>query len=598
MRFLITLARAYPGRSTLMLAALLLAGILEGISLSMLLPLLSIAVNGSPDGEAFPVSTPAAQSSSLERLVADTFATLGLTPTIGTLLAIIVIAIVLKSAMVLLAKRHVGYTAARIATDLRLALLRALLAARWEYYLGQPIGKFANAMATEAGRTAKGFQLGVVMIADFVQAVVYGCVAVMVSWQATVVALAIGAIILYLLKRFVRKARKAGNRQTDLLKSILELLTDLLQSIKPLKAMARENLADFLLEYKTNRLNKALQKQVFNKEVLKAFQEPLLIIFMSIGLYVALVHWSIGLTTVMVLAYLLARLVKQLNKVQERYQGMASFESAYWSLKESIQNAQEELEPATGSKKPALKNAVRLDNVSFAYRDQWVLRSASPSFPAGKITAIAGPSGSGKTTIVDLITGLLRPQEGEVWIDDLPLAQIDLKRWRRTIGYVPQETLLLHDTVLNNITLGDPALSENDAVEALRSAGGLEFVQSLPGGIQSVVGERGGKLSGGQRQRIAIARALVQKPTLLILDEATSALDPETEAAICETLSQLRGNLTMLVISHQQALVNIAQRVYRIKEGVVAAMDKQDGISSDAPEADGKNGQKLASGTV
>jgi ATP-binding cassette subfamily C protein len=91
-----------------------------------------------------------------------------------------------------------------------------------------------------------------------------------------------------------------------------------------------------------------------------------------------------------------------------------------------------------------------------------------------------------------------------------------------------------------------------------------------------VVGERGGKLSGGQRQRIAIARALVQKPTLLILDEATSALDPETEAAICETLSQLRGNLTMLVISHQQALVNIAQRIYRIKEGVVAAMEEQD----------------------
>jgi ATP-binding cassette subfamily C protein len=267
-------------------------------------------------------------------------------------------------------------------------------------------------------------------------------------------------------------------------------------------------------------------------------------------------------------------------------------------MKESIQNAQKELEPTAGGEKPGLKNAVRLDNVSFAYSDQWVLRSASPSFPVGKITAIAGPSGSGKTTIVDLITGLLRPQEGEVWIDDLPLAQIDVKRWRRMVGYVPQETLLLHDTVLNNITLGDPALSENDAAEALRSAGGLEFVQSLPRGVHSVVGERGGKLSGGQRQRIAIARALVQKPALLILDEATSALDPETEAAICETLSKLRGNLTMLVISHQPALVNIAHRIYRIKEGVVAAMEEQDGISSDGPEADGGNDQKLASGTV
>ena len=126
----------------------------------------------------------------------------------------------------------------------------------------------------------------------------------------------------------------------------------------------------------------------------------------------------------------------------------------------------------------------------------------------------------------------------------------------------------------------------------------LEFVQSLPQGIHSVVGERGGKLSGGQRQRIAIARALVQKPTLLILDEATSALDPETEAAICETLSQLRGNLTMLVISHQQALVNIAQRIYHIKEGGVVAMQDQDEISSSAPQVGGGNDQRLASGTV
>jgi ATP-binding cassette subfamily C protein len=151
---------------------------------------------------------------------------------------------------------------------------------------------------------------------------------------------------------------------------------------------------------------------------------------------------------------------------------------------------------------------------------------------------------------------------------------------------------------LNNIILGDPALNENDAVEALRCAGGLEFVESLPRGVHSVVGERGGKLSGGQRQRIAIARALVQKPALLILDEATSALDPETEAAICKTLSKLRGSLTMLIISHQPALANIAHRVYRIKEGVVAALEEQDGISSNATEVDGKSNQRRVSGSV
>ena len=114
-----------------------------------------------------------------------------------------------------------------------------------------------------------------------------------------------------------------------------------------------------------------------------------------------------------------------------------------------------------------------------------------------------------------------------------------------------QESILLHDSVFNNITLGDPKLSGEDAVNALRAAGAWEFVKEMPQEIQSTVGERGGKLSGGQRQRIAIARALVHRPKLLILDEATTGLDPESESAICDTLRQLRGELTLLAISHQ-----------------------------------------------
>ncbi|MBW1849955.1 MAG: ATP-binding cassette domain-containing protein [Deltaproteobacteria bacterium] len=125
------------------------------------------------------------------------------------------------------------------------------------------------------------------------------------------------------------------------------------------------------------------------------------------------------------------------------------------------------------------------------------------------------------------------------------------------IGYVPQETLLLHDTVKRNVTLGDPELREKDVENALRAAGAWDFVMTLSQGMHSTVGERGGKLSGGQRQRIAIARALVHKPVMLILDEATSGLDPESEESICDTLRQLRGKLTILAISHQPALVNL-----------------------------------------
>jgi ATP-binding cassette subfamily C protein len=167
---------------------------------------------------------------------------------------------------------------------------------------------------------------------------------------------------------------------------------------------------------------------------------------------------------------------------------------------------------------------------------------------------------------------LLRPQKGEVWIDNLPLAQIDLRSWRRMIGYVPQETLLLHDTVFINVALGDKDISAADVEQALRSAGAWKFVSALPKGVNSVVGERGHKLSGGQRQRIAIARALVHKPRLLILDEATTALDPENEAAICATLRGLRGEITILAISHQPAVLEVADRAYRLKKGAVVSV--------------------------
>jgi ATP-binding cassette subfamily C protein len=406
------------------------------------------------------------------------------------------------------------------------------------------------------------------MSALICEALVYTVVALLISWKATLVALAVGLIIAYLLKRLIRKAWRAGTRQTELLKSLIAHLTDTLISIKPLKAMARESRADALLAKNTNRLNRALQKQVLSKEGLKAVQEPLFVAFLAIGLYVVSAFLRFPLATVMVLVFLLSRIVKRVNKIQQEYQEMVVLESAYWSLKDTIREAEGAREPDLGSEDPSLDHAIRLDRVSFAYGEEWVLRDASLSFPSGLLTAIVGSSGIGKTTIADLLIGLIRPQQGEVLIDDLPLAKVDLKKWRKMIGYVPQETLLLHDSVLVNVTLGDPDLSVADAERALRAAEAWEFVAEMGQGIYSTVGERGSMLSGGQRQRIAIARALVHRPKLLILDEPTSALDPESEAAICETLGQLRGGgITILAISHQPTIMNVADRAYQLQDG-------------------------------
>ncbi len=315
----------------------------------------------------------------------------------------------LKSVLVLAANRQVGYTVARVATDLRLNFIRSLLAARWEYYLRQPVGALANSLATEATRGAESYLYGATVIALGIQATVYSIVALLVSWQATLIALTAGAVFVFLLNRLVHVSRRAGAKQTRLLRSLLARLSDNLQSVKPLKAMARENLANTLLEGDTKQLNRALQKDVFSKEALRALQEPMLAILIASGLYVALVQFGMSLASVMLLAFLLVRVLLYMSRMQREYQRMVTSESAYWSMQAAIEGAKSENENPPQGAVPVLQHAIRFENVGFRYRDAWILRNATLTIPAGGITAIVGPSGAGKTTVIDLVTALLRP---------------------------------------------------------------------------------------------------------------------------------------------------------------------------------------------
>ncbi|MFV0437944.1 MAG: ABC transporter ATP-binding protein [Desulfopila sp.] len=563
MQLILLFFQRYPLQSVFTVLAVLFAGIAEGFGLSMLVPLLTLAFDGSG------VMAPAESQSSLGRLVEQLFSAIGLTPSVGMLLFAFSLSILIKALLVLLANKRVGYMVAQLATDLRISLIHALFASRWEYYIHQPIGKFGNAFATEAKRAAEAYSFGIRVIADLVYALVYASIALVVAWQATLGTLAAGMIILYALRYLVTRAKAAGRNQTRIMKAVLALLTDTLQSIKPLRAMAQEDVAIRMLHGETESLNKALQNEVFSKEGLKALQEPLLTIFFSLVLYVTMVWYHVPLTTILVMMFMLVKIIKALQKAQTDYQSMGATESAYWSVQTLIDQTEKEREVITGTTIPSFTETIRVEDVGFSYKGHRVLDSVSLTIPKGAFVAIIGPSGAGKTTIVDLIIGLLIPQQGQVRLDTVPLEDIDLKAWRRTIGYVPQDTLLLHDSIFMNVTLGDPELTENDVERALRDAGAWDFVQGFADGMNTAVGERGSRLSGGQRQRITIARALVRRPQLLVLDEATSALDPASEAEICRTLRRLSGDLTILAISHQTALLDTADLAYRVANGTV-----------------------------
>lgn len=555
--FIARFARAYPGRTAMLVALLLMAGLAEGFGILTLLPLLELAFSTDRP----PSGISATIGGLLERA--------GIEPRIEVLLLVIVMGMVLKAAFHLLAMKQVGFTVARVATDLRLQLIRSLLDTRWSYFVAQPIGRFANAVGTEVNRASTAYRAICAIAAAGVQALVYAAIAMIVSWRMALFAIAAGALMVLLLSRLVEYSRAAGGSQTQLLKALSSRLTDVLHGIKPIKAMGREHHLQPLLERQTHGINEAQQRQVLASEGLRAAQEPLLVTFLAIALYFILRLGNQTFPAVMLMAFVFYRLAGRIALMQVEYQSIAVGESAFWSLQNTIDEAVDQREPAGAGLPPEFEGAIELVDVSFSYGTRPVLRNISLTIPQGGFVAIVGTSGAGKTTLADLVTGLYAPTSGAVLIDGKSLAELDRRAWRNRIGYVPQETLLFHDTVVQNVTLGDPTISLAAVERALERAGAADFVAELADGLETILGERGSRLSGGQRQRISIARALVNDPKLLILDEATASLDPVTEQAIAATMRGLRGEMTILSISHQPTMTDAADIIYRLENGSV-----------------------------
>ncbi|MDB5968155.1 MAG: transporter related protein [Hydrocarboniphaga sp.] len=550
-----------PRRNFAVALCVVFASLADGFGIATLLPLISVLGDGT--GKTSPMS----------RAILDLLQTLHVPTNPALLLCIVVGGVLTKGALMIVALRQIGGAVADVAAKLRIGLVEALLRARWSYYVRQPVGRFSNALGAEANAAGDAYNAAMQMLSQLVQAVVYLSIAALVSWRLALFTLLVSGIMLGSLNRFLLAAKRSAKLQQKLLRSILGRLTDVLIGIKPMKAMSRQARFALLFDRDLKQVRKASRRQVFSKNVNKALQEPILAICLSLGIFVALRVLELPIGEVIVMSLLLAKTVLVTGKAQQELQNFYANQHALKSVREAVNESTAAREETYGGGTPTLERGIEFRNVSFGYDERATLRNLDLQIGAGELIALTGPSGAGKTTLVDLLLGFHRPQKGEVWIDGVPMADLDLMQWRSLIGYVPQELILFHDSIAANITLGEPRFSDEDVERALQAAGALDFVRSLPQGTATIAGERGSALSGGQRQRIALARALVHEPRLLILDEATSALDPETETLIIDNVARLvrdRG-MTVLSVTHHPAWLKLASRVLRLESGSTSA---------------------------
>jgi len=230
-----------------------------------------------------------------------------------------------------------------------------------------------------------------------------------------------------------------------------------------------------------------------------------------------------------------------------------------------------------GKQLPPFRDEIQIDNLSFGYQPQVIsLAKVSLTIPKGSYVAFVGSSGSGKSTLINLIMRFYDPSCGSITIDGLNIRRVTQDSLRAQMGIVFQENILFNTSILENIRLGNPEASDGEVASAAQAAEIHSFIQSLPEGYNTHVGERGGMLSGGQRQRIAIARAIVRNPQILILDEATSALDPANEAAINKTIKRLAGSRTVISVTHRLSSAKETDRIYIFDKGTIIEEGRHD----------------------
>jgi ABC-type multidrug transport system fused ATPase/permease subunit len=468
-----------------------------------------------------------------------------------------------------------------VANDLRLKTYHHLQQLSLKYYDTHETGTLLSTVTADV-QTIQGFAssstLGIIV--DMFTIIAMLVVMLWLNWDFTLIAVAITPFMLLLVSRFKKTVKKATHQVRKEQSKIVEVVEQGLQSMRVTKAFGRQELAEAqLAEVSQATVNASLKARR-----IKALLSPIVAVTVSLCTAFVLYRGSSLILAGAMTAGGLTVFLSYLSKFFKPVQDLATMTNTIAQAAVGVDRIRAILEADTvipqrpGARDPqALKGEIEFQNVAFSYNDEAkVLTDVSFSIKAGQMVGVVGPTGCGKSTIVSLIPRFYDPTGGSVKIDGVDLRDYKFLPLRDQIGYVLQETILFAGSVRDNIAYGHQDVTEAQIVEAAKLANADEFIQRMPHGYDTMVGERGDTLSGGQRQRIGIARAIVRNNPILILDEPTAALDTESEQLVMEALERLMKGRTVITIAHRLSTIRDSDKIVVLKGGVVAEQGTHD----------------------
>jgi ATP-binding cassette subfamily C protein len=554
----------FQGGRTKLVAVFLLDMLLSsitGVGLLMILPLLGLLGIGAAAGE-----------NPVWREVQSALDGVGVGLTLETGLAFFVAVIGLRAVLTWRRDTWQVELEQRFQLALRVGLYESLANTALDFLQQLRTSDFIQSTQTEIRRAQQAANVLLRLVSQLLNLGAYLAVAVILSPEMSLFALACGALGAIVLVPLMRRTHALSRQQIGIRNRMLSNLIEHIQGIRTARTLglAERFIADFRArcEQAAAGSNELRRLSAKSSLVFDLVAVVILATFVYVG--ISLFEVEAGLFVVLLIIFI--RVFPSIGEFQtlaHEFIGLIPSFRHYRDLLTELERHKETEVVAPRGRAPRLESALELKNLSFRYGTAHapVLRDACMVIERGRLTALGGHSGAGKSTLADIVTGLLSPHSGEILLDGHPLDDHERMLWRRATSVVPQECFLFDDSIRGNLLCVKPDATEAELWDVLDAVNCRTFVESRPSGLDSPVGERGALLSGGERQRLCIGRALLRDPQLLVLDEPTNNLDRDSERAVLDLLLSLKARTTLLVISHDESLLRIADRVYRLEDG-------------------------------